>query len=88
MAPFLVLQRLLARIPFAPVRIGQLCFLLLEAVPQVTDSQMRGPGTVRWGTREDLDALVELLDKKLEYLRRFDAGDRSEERRVGKECRL
>lgn len=74
-APFLVLQKLLASIPFAPVRIGRLCFLRLEAVPQVPDSQMRGPGTVRWGAREDLDALIELRDKKAEYLRRFDAGD-------------
>jgi hypothetical protein len=38
----LLTQKLLRRVPFRPVDIGQLCFLKLNGVPNVPPSMVRG----------------------------------------------
>jgi L-amino acid N-acyltransferase YncA len=71
----LVVQKIVRRIPFRPVDVGQLCFLRFDGVPRVPPSMLRGPATVRFATVADLEELVHLQDKRAEFRARFAAGD-------------
>jgi GNAT superfamily N-acetyltransferase len=72
---FLVVQKILRRVPFKPVDVGKLCFLRLDTIPRVPAGLLRGPGLVRGATRDDLDALVLLRDQRSVFLDRFADGD-------------
>jgi len=72
----LVAQKLLRRVPFRPVDIGQLCFLQLNGVPNVPSSMVRGHAEVRFATMRDLEALTRLQDKTSIFRERFAEGDR------------
>ena len=74
-APMLTIQWVLRQVPFTPVRIGILCFLQLDGVPEVPAAWLRGPGCVRRGTREDLEGLVACCDKRATFDERFAIGD-------------
>jgi len=47
----------------------------LDGVPRIQSGMLRGPGTVRRGTRDDLEALVGLRDQRPVFLKRFADGD-------------
>ena len=72
----LVAQKLLRRVPFRPIDIGQLCFLRLNGVPSVPPSMVRGHADVRFATMRDLDGLARLQDKRAIFRVRFAEGDR------------
>ena len=73
--PLLLLQKVLRRVPLKPVDIGKLRFLRLDGVPRIQSGMLRGPGTVRRGTQDDLEALVGLRDQRSVFLKRFADGD-------------
>ena len=73
--PLLLVQKILRRVPFKPVDVGKLCFLRLDRIPRVPAGLLRGPGRVRRGTIDDLDALVALRDQRAVFLDRFAEGD-------------
>jgi len=73
--PLLLLQKILRRVPLKPVDIGKMRFLRLDGVPRIQSGMLRGPGTVRRGTRGDLEALVGLRDQRPVFLKRFADGD-------------
>ena len=72
----LVVQKVLRRVPFRPVDFGRLCFLKFEGVPRVPLALLRGCGTVRVATPDDLDGLTRLQGKAGEFQTRFANGDR------------
>lgn len=72
----LIAQKMLRRMPFKPVDFGTLCFLRLDGVPRVPRALLRGCGTVRRATRDDLPGLVQLQDKPGVFQERFASGDR------------
>ena len=72
----LVVQKVLRRVPFRPVDFGRLCFLKFEGVPRVPPALLRGCGTVRVATPDDLDGLMRLQGKAGEFQTRFANGDR------------
>ncbi len=72
---FLLLQKLLRHIPCRPLDVGRLCFLRLEGAPEVPARLLRGNGQVRAATKDDVDALARLQDKRAMFLERFAAGD-------------
>lgn len=74
-APMTAVQWVLRRVPFAPVRIGILCFLQLDRLPEVRASWLRGPGVVRAATVNDLEGLVACRDKRAMFEERFAMGD-------------
>lgn len=74
--PLLLAQKILRRVPFTPIDIGKLCFLRLNTVPEVPAGLLRGPGFVRSGSPDDLEALVRLRDQRPIFLKRFADGDR------------
>ncbi len=73
--PLLLAQKLLRRVPLRPVDVGKLCFLQLNALPNVPASMLRGHADVRFATAEDLDALGRLQNKTPLFRQRFDDGD-------------
>jgi len=72
----LLAQKVLRRVPFRPVDVGKLCFLRLESIPQIAPGLLRGPGSVRAATLDDLEALVKVCNHRDGFLDRFAAGDR------------
>jgi hypothetical protein len=71
----LVAQRVLRLMPFRPVDIGRLLFLRLDGVPRVSPALLRGCGTVRRATLDDLDGLVRLQHSAAVLQERFARGD-------------
>jgi GNAT superfamily N-acetyltransferase len=74
-APLIVCQWVLRQLPFAPIRIAVLHFLLFEGLPVVSAAHLRGPGYVRAATAQDLDAMPACGDKRAVFKARFAAGD-------------
>jgi GNAT superfamily N-acetyltransferase len=72
----LLAQKALRQIPFKPLDVGKLCFLRLDKIPRVAPGLLRGPGTIRPGSVDDLDALVALRNQREVFLARFADGDR------------
>jgi GNAT superfamily N-acetyltransferase len=79
----LLAQKIVRRIPFRPIDVGRLCFLRLDRIPRVPPGLLRGPGSVRLATLDDLDALVLLRDQREVFLARFSEGDRCVVAEVG-----
>jgi L-amino acid N-acyltransferase YncA len=74
-APLMVCQWVLGQLPFAPIRIAVLHFLLFDGLPVVSAAQLRGPGHVRAATAPDLDGMPACVDKRAVFKARFAAGD-------------
>jgi GNAT superfamily N-acetyltransferase len=72
----LLAQKVLRRVPFRPVDVGKLCFLRLDRIPQIATGLLRGPGSVRAATVDDLDALVAVRGHRDVFMDRFAEGDR------------
>jgi len=72
----LLVQKLVRRVPFRPVDVGQLCFLRLDGVPRVAPGMLRGPAVAREATPADVDALAQLQHSRDVFTFRFDQGDR------------
>ena len=66
-----VLREILRRIPFEPAMLSRLCFLRFDGVPHVPPGMLRGPGTVRAGTVDDIEGMVRLRDTRAAFLERF-----------------
>jgi GNAT superfamily N-acetyltransferase len=79
----LLVQKIVRRIPLRPIDVGKLCFLRLDNIPRVAPGLLRGPGSVRLATTDDLDALVALRDQRQVFLDRFAEGDRCVVAEVG-----
>lgn len=74
-APLIVCQWVLRRLPFAPIRVAVMHFLRFDGRPAVSEAQLRGPGCVRAATARDLDAMPACSDKRAAFKARFEAGD-------------
>ena len=79
----LLAQKALRQIPFKPLDVGKLCFLRLDKIPRVAPGLLRGPGTIRPASVDDLDALVALRNLREVFLSRFAQGDRCVVAEVG-----
>ena len=74
--PWLVnLGSLLRSIPFSPLDVNCLYFLEYLGVPAQNPALLRGPGTVRSGTLQDLKGLTKCQDRPRAFLHRFQAKD-------------
>jgi hypothetical protein len=69
------MQWVLRRVPFVPVQFGILCFLQLDRTPEVPSAWLRGPGTVRAASLDDLEGLVACQAKRQTFIDRFAVGD-------------
>ena len=72
----LVVQRVLRLVPFKPVNFARLRFLTFEGVPRVPAALLRGRGTVRRATADDLEGLEQLQKRAGVFQKRFANGDR------------
>jgi GNAT superfamily N-acetyltransferase len=72
---FLLLQKVVRRLPGKAADVGTLCFLRFDGIPNVPQQLVRGSCVVRPATVDDIDGLVRLQDKRQLFLDRFSAGD-------------
>jgi len=74
--PFIILQTLLSKVPFQPIKIGWFYLLEFNGVPLQEHCQSRGLGDIRKGTIEDIEGMARCGNKPPEiFLKRFIAGD-------------
>jgi L-amino acid N-acyltransferase YncA len=70
-APLMAVQWALRQVPFAPLQLGILDFLQLDARPAVPARLLRGPGHVRLATALDLDGLAACCNKRATFAARL-----------------
>jgi hypothetical protein len=69
------LETILQRVPFLRAHAVEWCLLAFNGVPSVPPAMLRGPGSVRLATPDDIERLVRFRDKRDAFLERFAAGN-------------